>query len=253
MKYLNYIAQTIILFLLTSSANAAVDYREVEGHSYFGVNYAHHFISPKNHVRGLFRKNQPGLNFYLGYDLDKIAAFEFGYSFTTRNTLSSTFVPGRSVHGIIATAPGSINAQIRHKSTNVDVKLFLNNILVNKMGKTKYLPAGLPVFSIAENRVNNSFYLSLGVGFVRPSVVVTVDPRNGTGIDPFGSITGKSSFVGRFGLGYEYYLSESYSLRAEAIYVTTERMQLRGTSFLNSRKLFKDGTIVSAGAIYRFF
>ena len=175
----------------------------------------------------IFRKSEPGSNFYVGYNWDTIM-LEIGYLSTTRKSKASTLAAGSQFLGqqTMAGGPTIFTGQVRFRNTHFDLNFFTNFY----------------------DQVN--IVTAIGVSFVRPNVSLVATNLQGAYLGNQWGVTGKTNAVPRAGIGLSSSLSSNIFVRSMGYFDQYSKIRFRVPGEPNN-KPFKDAYTVSIGLLFK--
>jgi opacity protein-like surface antigen len=228
MKYIAKILTCLFLTMAALIANAS-SYRGAGSGEYFvGANFQYLFLKPRLEYQDFFRKNQPGVDLYVGYRMNNMLGFEFGYGWSTRVSKEVSYTAGQQVLNNNLTLDNltDVTGKLRYRNTHLDVN--------------GYYPLGSRIDGI----------LSLGVGFLRPHPSITLSNPAANLNNEVANIATKTTATMRVGVGLEGLLNDYWGLRSMIRYENTSRMSVRNAG-VGGNKILKDGFSVGLG-FYRY-
>lgn len=228
---MKYITKTFTYSMLAmvSFAASANSYMASngEGEYYLGANLQYLFLKPKAEYQDFFKKQHPGADLYMGYRLNKLVGFEFGYGWTTRAAKETNFTTGQTVLGsLILDQDTNVSGKLRYRNTHFDMN--------------GYYPLSNHIDGI----------LSLGVGFLRPNVNVTLSNPAANLNDHVANMRCKTTAIMRVGVGVEGMLGDYWGLRSMVRYENTSKTRVRDAG-IGGNKILKDGVTIGLG-FYRY-
>lgn len=227
MKYITKILACLPLTMMAFTAQASSYRGNGEGEYHLGVDLQYLFVQPQVQYKPFLKQQEPGADLYIGYRLNKLFGLEMGYASTTKVAKRSSFAVNQTAFNAwqVDTATDT-TGKIRYKNTHFD----LNG----------YLPLGKHIDGI----------VSVGVGFMRPRVTMSLSDPSANLNSEIANIAGKTNAMVRFGVGLEGMLGDYWGLRSMVRYENTSRVSVRNAG-IGGSKILKDGVSVAVG-FYRY-
>jgi hypothetical protein len=194
--------------------------------SYLGFDAQHIWVKGDSEWNNVFQSMHPGANIYLGVRLSNFIGLELGYSWTTRKTKNYGVAAGETAFGITNSAATTISTQVRLKNTHFDINA--------------YFPMGKYMEVIT----------SLGIGASRQGMIITSSTTSNLG-NALVQVRGKTTPVGRLGLGLEGMVTDTTGIRAMWRYDTLSRVKVRSAPTGVSDKVFKNSSTILLGLIWK--
>lgn len=192
----------------------------------FGFDFMHMRVSPNADYAKIFRKSFLGMNLHLGARWWKYFGAEVGYYWTNDNSKGFELANGASAFGVTNNASTISEGDLRFKNIFFDMHFFYP------------LTSKIDALAIA------------GLGTSRQSITIITnqDSNIKTVLD---SITGKTNYIGRLGVGLQYMFTRTTGIRITERFENFDKLRLRGTN-LYTAKAFGNGFSTTVGLFWNF-
>lgn len=229
MKYMGktLVYLTALLFAATGGAHGSKINSQTTTGSYLGFNAQYLWVKPKVAYQSFFKKQHPGADILVGYKFNPYFSVEVGYGWTTREAKETNLIAGQQVlETVVLDQNTNVAGKFRYRNTHIDVNSYLP--ITNKLD-------GI---------------VTVGVGFIRPNVKVTLSNSAANLNNYVSNMQGKTSAIFRAGIGFEGMITDAWGVRSMIRYENMARAKVRGVTIAND-KPFKNGMSVGLG-FYRY-
>ena len=227
MKHLFKKTTCLILPMLACNVHANSYMGTGAGEYYFGANLQYIFLKPSQQYQDFFKKQHPGTDLYVGYRFNRTLGFELGYGWTSRVSKETSFTQNQRVFNNLQLDQATdITGKVRYRTTHLDMN--------------GYYPLNQKIDGI----------VSIGVGFLRPNVRVSLSNPNANLAPEVSAMSCKTNPMMRLGIGVEGMLGDYWGLCSIVRYENTGRTRIRNAG-VGGSKIFKDSVSITFG-FYRY-
>lgn len=221
----------IFAFFLIFSCASTAGAKSILAHPYIGLDFKQIWTRGQSDYKYLVANDYPGFNVYLGSAFDQVWGIELGYELTRKEKKDYSFDAGTRFFGADASGVSST------------IKARFTQWYADWRG---ILPA--------TNQIDLS--ASLGIGFIKPKLTISVNDVGGIGVDEvLEGIKVDNRAIWRLGLGASYMLTDRLSFRGNMRWEGYDRIRLRadfsGLEGEPSRP-FRSAMTVSLGFLLHF-
>lgn len=218
----------LVVLLVGSNISSAEMLEQWPG--FYGVEYKHSFMKGAGQWQRVFVDNHPGINLFIGGKFHTNVGFEFGYSWTMRDSKHLKLQPAEYLFGSQNTSGGImvLDSKVRLKNTYFDFNFY-------------YPLASESITAIG----------AVGLQSSRQHVTISTN-TSGTPVDSYvNNVKGKTRIIPRLNAGVEWMFDKSWGIRALYHFEHTSDVRFRGATD-DHEKPFENTHALSFGVVWSF-